>query len=91
MIQPGVRRSSWAVEVEHITRGRDLREFKNAEVMLIKVLLVEVDGRIKRGGVGEENGGWWLDSVRWGGPGQDLLPVRPLDCLVVDWLWWCGI
>ena len=56
MIQPGVRRSSWAVEVEHITRGRDLREFKNAEVMLIRVLLVEVDGRIKRGGRGGEWG-----------------------------------
>ena len=57
MVQPGIGRRSWAVEVEHITRGRDLREFKNAEVMLIRVLLVEVDGRIKRGGGGEENGG----------------------------------
>ena len=49
MVQPGIGRRSWTVEVEHITRGRDLREFKNAEVMLIKVLLVGVDGRIKRG------------------------------------------
>ena len=56
MIQPGIGRRSWTVEVEHITRGRDLRGFKNAEVMLIRVLLVEVDGRIKRGGGGEENG-----------------------------------
>ena len=86
MVQPGIGRRSWTVEVEHITRGRDLREFKNAEVMLIRVLLVEVDGRVKRGGGGEENGGWWLDSVWWGSPGQGLLPVRPLDRLVVDWL-----
>ena len=86
MVQPGIGRRSWAVEVEHITRGRDLREFKNAEVMLIKVLLVEVDGRIKRGGEGRRMGGWRLDSVWWGSPGQGLLPVRPLDRLVVDWL-----
>ena len=38
MVQPGIGRRSWTVEVEHITRGRDLREFKNAEVMLIRVL-----------------------------------------------------
>ena len=86
MVQPGIGRRSWAVEVEHITRGRDLREFKNAEVMLIRVLLVEVDGRIKRGGEGRRMGGWRLDSVWWGSPGQGLLPVRPLDRLVVDWL-----
>ena len=91
VVQPGIGGRPWAVEVEHVACGRNLRKIKNAEVMLIKVLLVEVDGRIKRGEGGEENGGWWLDSVRWGGPGQDLLPVRPLDCLVVDWLWWCGI
>ena len=55
MIQPGIRRSSWAVEVEHITRGRDLREFKNAEVMLLWFLLVKVGGQNKggeRGGMG---------------------------------------
>ena len=50
MIQPGVRRSSWAVEVEHITRGRDLREFKSAEVMLLWFLLAKVGGQKKEGG-----------------------------------------
>ena len=49
VVQPGIGRRPWAVEVEHVTCGRDLREIKNAEVMLIKVLLVGVDGRIKRG------------------------------------------
>ena len=56
MIQPGVRRSSWAVEVEHITRGRDLREFKSAEVMLLWFLLVKVGGQNKGG----ERGEWGL-------------------------------
>ena len=49
VVQPGIGRRPWTVEVEHVTCGRDLREIKNAEVMLIKVLLVGVDGRIKRG------------------------------------------
>ena len=56
VVQPGIGRRPWAVEVEHVTCGRDLREIKNAEVMLIKVLLVGVDGRIKRG-VGGGGGG----------------------------------
>ena len=84
MIQPGIGRRSWTVEVEHIRRGRDLREFKNAEVMLLWFLLVKVGGQNKGGRGG--NGGWRLDPVWWGSPGQGLLPVRPLDRLVVDWL-----
>ena len=62
VIQPGVGRRPWAVEIEHVACGRNLRKIKNAEVMLIKVLLVGVDGRIKR----EVGGGnWRLDSVWW--------------------------
>ena len=57
VVQPGIGRRPWAVEVEHVTCGRDLREIKNAEVMLIKVLLVGVDGRIKRGVGGGGRGG----------------------------------
>ena len=49
VIQPGIGRRPWTIEVQHVACGRDLREIKNAEVMLIKVLLVGVDGRIKRG------------------------------------------
>ena len=56
VVQPGIGCRPWAEEVEHVTCGRDLREIKNAEVMLIKVLLVGVDGRIKRGVGGGEGG-----------------------------------
>ena len=49
VIQPGIGRLPWTVEVQHVTCGRDLREIKNAEVMLIEVLLVGVAGWIKRG------------------------------------------
>ena len=55
VVQPGIGRRPWTVEVEHVTCGRDLREIKNAEVMLIEVLLVGVAGWIKRG-VGGEGG-----------------------------------
>ena len=48
VIQPGIGRRPWTVEVQHVTCGRDLREIKNAEVMLIEVLLVGVGGWIKR-------------------------------------------
>ena len=48
VIQPGIGRRPWTVEVQHVTCGRDLREIKNAEVMLIEVLLVGVAGWIKR-------------------------------------------
>ena len=50
MIQPGVRCSPWTVEVEHIRRGRDLREFKSAVVMLLWFLLAKVDGQGRGGG-----------------------------------------
>ena len=76
MVQPGIGRRSWTVEVEHITRGRDLREFKSAEVMLLWFLLAKVGGQKKEGGGG---GGWRLDPVFWpwwGSPGQGVLPVR---------------
>ena len=55
VVQPGIGRRPWAVEVEHVTRGRDLREFKNAEVMLLWFLLLKVGGQNKggeRGGMG---------------------------------------
>ena len=54
VIQPGIGRRPWTVEVQHVTCGRDLREIKNAEVMLIEVLLVGVGGWIKRGVGGGE-------------------------------------
>ena len=65
VVQPGIGRRPWAVEIEHVACGRDLRKIKNAEVMLIKVLLVGVDGRIKRGVGGGEGGNLRLDSVWW--------------------------
>ena len=49
VIQPGIGRRPWTIEVQHVACGRDLREIKNAEVMLIEVLLVGVAGWIKRG------------------------------------------
>ena len=48
VIQPGIGRRPWTIEVQHVACGRDLREIKNAEVMLIEVLLVGVGGWIKR-------------------------------------------
>ena len=48
VIQPGIGRRPWTIEVQHVACGRDLREIKNAEVMLIEVLLVGVAGWIKR-------------------------------------------
>ena len=50
MVQPGIRRRPWTVEVEHVTCGRDLREIKNAEVMLIKVLLAGIRREVGGGG-----------------------------------------
>ena len=38
VVQPGVGRRPWAVEIEHVACGRNLRKIKNAEVMLIRVL-----------------------------------------------------
>ena len=38
VIQPRVGRRPWAVEIEHVACGRNLRKIKNAEVMLIRVL-----------------------------------------------------
>ena len=61
MIQPGIGRRPWTIEVQHVACGRDLREIKNAEVMLIEVLLVGVARWIKRGVGGR--GDWGLDSV----------------------------
>ena len=49
VVQPGIGRRPWAVEIEHVACGRNLRKIKNAEGMLIKVLLAgirrEVGGR----------------------------------------------
>ena len=50
VVQPGIGRRPWAEEVEHVTCGRDLREIKNAEVMLIKVLLAGIRREVGRGG-----------------------------------------
>ena len=61
VVQPGIGRRPWAVEIEHVACGRNLRKIKNAEVMLIEVLLVGVAGWIKRGVGGR--GDWGLDSV----------------------------
>ena len=58
VVQPGIGRRPWAVEIEHVACGRNLRKIKNAEVMLIKVLLAGI--RREVGG-----GGWRLDSVWW--------------------------
>ena len=60
VIQPGVGRRPWAVEIEHVACGRNLRKIKNAEVMLIRVLLAWI-----RREVGGGRGGWRLDSVWW--------------------------
>ena len=42
VVQPGIGRRPWAVEIEHVACGRNLRKIKNAEVMLIKVLLAGI-------------------------------------------------
>ena len=60
VVQPGIGRRPWAVEIEHVACGRNLRKIKNAEVMLIKVLLAGI-----RREVGGGEGGWRLDSVWW--------------------------
>ena len=56
VVQPGIGRRPWAVEIEHVACGRNLRKIKNAEVMLIEVLLVGVAGWVKRGVGGGEGG-----------------------------------
>ena len=61
VIQPGVGRRPWAVEIEHVACGRNLRKIKNAEVMLIKVLLAGIRREVGGGG----GDGWRLDSVWW--------------------------
>ena len=55
VVQPGIGRRPWAVEIEHVACGRNLRKIKNAEVMLIRVLLAWIrrGGRGGRGGAGD--------------------------------------
>ena len=52
VVQPGIGRRPWAVEIEHVACGRNLRKIKNAEVMLIKVLLAGIRREVGGGGGG---------------------------------------
>ena len=51
VVQPGIGRRPWAVEIEHVACGRNLRKIKNAEVMLIKVLLAGIRREVGGGGL----------------------------------------
>ena len=50
VVQPGIGRRPWAVEIEHVACGRNLGKIKNAEVMLIKVLLAGIRREVGGGG-----------------------------------------